>query len=181
MPLKSAWDFLSGKKTDTKSKKEADNDSSDDDESCVDKHSYFKKFSRYTPEHKQYKDAKLIFESCKWNERDDCIDCICGVQLWTAKRHKKCDIMSHFDTKTHKDKLKVKKSGLSQKKINERTANSTTDMNSSPINYIWLWTTFLAFYFIIIYNLPMYLIKEFNKLLGMFNIKNSGKSIIIFC
>ena len=67
---------------------------------------------------------------------------------------------------------------MSQKSIIKRIIKSTTDIIQEPLNYIYLFSTFMCFYFIIMYNLSLSLIKEFNKLLGFFKIKNSGSSYV---
>lgn len=124
----------------------------------------------------KYEKCIKIKSNMEFIKDQNVVICKCGSMLWKTKRCKAIDLLNHLETDQHEKALKEK--AIKSKSASSLASSFKKDINETPLNFAHLYATFVAFYFIIIYNLPMYLITAFNKLLAFFKISNSGSSYV---
>eukprot|EP01083_Nonionella_stella_P123223 371244_1 len=72
-----------------------------------------------------------------YNAKHDRLDCQCGTPLWRGKRHRADELFKHFKT----CKMTTNNGDTS---ILKKLVNGSKDMMLKPLNYIFLYTTFVV-------------------------------------
>ena len=125
---------------------------------------------------------RAIIQAFEYSPQTGVATCRCSAKLWTKKRAKACDLNDHLNVSAEH-----KRWANAQKYVRPMTAIKTVanmiksqikDVAAIPLNYAFLFATFVAMYFIITYSLSLNLLTAFNALFVFLGIKCSGTSYL---
>eukprot|EP01083_Nonionella_stella_P109417 319061_1 len=106
-----------------------------------------------------------------FNEAHDRLDCQCGAHLWRGVRHRSDELFNHFKT----CKLTTNHGDTS---VLKKLVNGSKDMMLKPLNYMFLYATFVILYFIVYHQLSLHLLFAMNVTLSFLGITTAGGGYI---
>eukprot|EP01083_Nonionella_stella_P189479 700800_1 len=108
-----------------------------------------------------------------FNEAHDRLDCQCGAHLWRGVRHRSDELFNHFKT----CKLTTNHGDTS---VLKKLVNGSKDMMLKPLNYMFLYATFVILYFIVYHQLSLHLLFAMNVTLSFLGFVKKVAMIVLF-